>query len=193
ATPSGGPGGEFEGYTTAEDTERKILRHVFEDGDAWYRTGDLMRRDAAGFYYFVDRIGDTFRWKGENVATSEVAAALTAFPGIIEATVYGVAVPGTEGAAGMAALVVEGPWDLAELRKHLARALPTYARPLFLRIQDRIAVTATFKHQKIDLVREGFDPAASGDAAYFDDPSQQAYVRLDDALFERIKAGAVRL
>ena len=166
---------------------------MFERGDAWYRTGDLMRADASGYFYFVDRIGDTFRWKGENVATSEVAAAITAFPGIAEAIVYGVPVPGTEGAAGMAALVVDGTLDLPELRKHLARALPAYARPLFLRIQDRIAVTATFKHQKTELVREGFDPAASGDAIYFDDPSQQAYVRLDGALFERIEAGRIRL
>jgi fatty-acyl-CoA synthase len=184
---------EFEGYTDAAASRRKILRNVFERGDAWYRTGDLMRADASGYFYFVDRIGDTFRWKGENVASCEVAAAITTFPGISEATVYGVPIPGTEGAAGMAALVADCALDLAGLRKHLASALPAYARPLFLRIQDSIAVTATFKHQKTDLVRQGFDPAASGDAIYFDDPSQQAYVRLDDALFERIKAGAVRL
>src|SRR5580692_4637750 len=184
---------EFEGYSDAAASQKKILRDVFERGDAWYRTGDLMRADAGGYFYFVDRIGDTFRWKGENVATSEVAAAITAFPGISEATVYGVQVPGTEGAVGMAALVVDGTLDLPELRQHLARMLPSYARPLFLRIQERIAVTATFKHQKNELIREGFDPAASGDAIYFDDPSQQAYVHLDSALFERIKAGAVRL
>jgi fatty-acyl-CoA synthase len=184
---------EFEGYTDAAATQKKVLRDVFERGDAWYRTGDLMRADASGYFYFVDRIGDTFRWKGENVASCEVAAAIMAFPGVSEATVYGVPIPGTEGAAGMAALVVDGALDLAEMRQHLARALPAYARPLFLRIQDSIAVTATFKHQKTELVRQGFDPAASGDAVYFDDPSQQAYVRLDNALFERIKAGAVRL
>jgi fatty-acyl-CoA synthase len=183
----------FEGYTDAAASQKKILRDVFERGDAWYRTGDLMRADAGGYFYFVDRIGDTFRWKGENVATSEVAAAITAFTGITEATVYGVPVAGTEGAAGMAALVADGTLDLPELRKHLARVLPTYARPRFLRIQDRIAVTATFKHQKNELMREGFDPAATDDAIYFDDPSQQAYVRLDGALFERIKVGAVRL
>ena len=141
-------GGEFEGYTSAADTERKILRDVFEAGDAWYRTGDLMRMDAGGFFYFVDRIGDTFRWKGENVATSEVAAALMEFPGIREATVYGVAVPGTEGAAGMATLVADGALDFAELRRHLARRLPAYARPLFLRLKDRIDTTATFKHRQ---------------------------------------------
>jgi fatty-acyl-CoA synthase len=184
---------EFEGYTDAAASQKKILRDVFERGDAWYRTGDLMRADTSGYFYFVDRIGDTFRWKGENVASCEVAAALTAFSGIAEATVYGVPVPSTEGAAGMAALVVDGTLDLPELRRHLARILPPYARPLFLRIQDRIAVTATFKHQKAELVREGFDPAASGGAIYFDDPSQQAYVQLDGGLFERIKAGAVRL
>jgi fatty-acyl-CoA synthase len=186
-------GAEFEGYTDAAASQKKILRDVCERGDAWYRIGDLMRADAGGYFYFVDRIGDTFRWKGENVASCEVAAAITAFPGIIEATVYGVQIPCTDGAAGMAALVVHGTLDLPELRKHLARVLPPYARPLFLRVQARIAVTATFKHQKAELVREGFDPTATGDAIYFDDPSQQAYVRLDGALFERIKAGAVRL
>jgi fatty-acyl-CoA synthase len=187
------PGSDFEGYTDRGASEQKIIRNVFEPGDAWYRTGDLMRQDAGGFFYFVDRIGDTFRWKGENVASSEVATALTAFSGISEATVYGVTVPGTEGSAGMAALVTDGTLDLAQLRAHLARLLPAYARPLFLRIQDRIAATATFKHQKSDLVREGFDPAAMDDPLYFDDPSQHAYVRLDGALYERIVAGNVCL
>src|SRR5262249_49692508 len=98
-----GIGGRFEGYTGATETERKILRDVFKRGDAWFRTGDLMRKDAAGFYYFVDRVGDTFRWQGENVSTAEVAEAIGAFPGVAEATVYGVAVPGLDGRAGMAA------------------------------------------------------------------------------------------
>jgi fatty-acyl-CoA synthase len=186
-------GGDFEGYTSAEDTERKILRDVFEPGDAWYRTGDLMRMDASGFYYFVDRVGDTFRWKGENVATSEVADAIMAFPGVLETTAYGVAVPGTEGAAGMAVLVGEDNLDLAKLRKHLAERLPPYARPLFLRLKDGIDVTGTFKHKKSDLIREGFDPRAMPDAIYFDDPAQQAYVRLDPALHARICAGEFRL
>jgi fatty-acyl-CoA synthase len=186
-------GGAFEGYTSAEDTERKIVRDVVERGDAWFRTGDLMRRDAAGFYYFVDRIGDSFRWKGENVATTEVAEAMAAFPGVSEAVVYGVAVPGTEGAAGMATLVARGALDLAALRAHLTERLPSYARPLFLRIKDRIEVTATFKHQKTDLVREGFDPAATADAIYVDDPARQSYVRLDGGLYRRIQAGGVRL
>jgi fatty-acyl-CoA synthase len=186
-------GGAFEGYTSAEDSKRKIVRDVVERGDAWFRTGDLMRRDAAGFYYFVDRIGDSFRWKGENVATTEVAEAMASFPGVSEAAVYGVTVPGTEGNAGMAALVADGVLDLAALRAHLAQRLPSYARPLFLRIKDRIEVTATFKHQKSDLVREGFDPAATADAIYVDDPARQSYVRLDAGLYRRIQAGDVRL
>ena len=148
ADPSAAAGGEFEGYTSAADTERKILRDVFEPGDAWFRTGDLMRMDAQGFYYFVDRIGDTFRWKGENVATSEVAAVLAEFPGVKAATAYGVAVPGAEGKAGMAALAADVALDLAELRAHLVRRLPAYARPVFLRLTDRIDATETFKQKK---------------------------------------------
>jgi fatty-acyl-CoA synthase len=169
---------------------------VFEPGDAWFRTGDLMRMDSGGFYYFVDRIGDTYRWKGENVATSEVADAIMAFPGIAETTVYGVAVPGTEGAAGMAVLVgknLNENLNLVALRQHLVSRLPPYARPLFLRIKDGIDVTGTFKHQKSDLVREGFDPKATQDAIYFDDPQRQAYVPLDPALHAKIAAGGVRL
>jgi fatty-acyl-CoA synthase len=188
-----GPARDFEGYADAAATKQKIMRDVFSRGDAWYRTGDLMRMDAAGYVYFVDRIGDTFRWKGENVATSEVAAAINAFPGIIEATVYGVAVPGTEGAAGMAALVVDGTLNLEEFRKHLAQRLPPYARPLFIRLKDCIAATATFKHNKLDLVREGFDPRKFREPIYFDDPTQEAFVPLDAALFDRIAASQVRI
>jgi fatty-acyl-CoA synthase len=186
-------GGAFEGYTSEKESERKILRNVFEHGDAWYRTGDLMRKDEAGFFYFVDRIGDTFRWKGENVATSEVAEAIMAFPGITEATVYGVAVPGTEGAAGMAAIVIDGPLDFAQLRKHLLDQLPAYARPLFLRLRDKIDATGTFKHAKHELQRSGYDPGATTDPIYFADPESQSFVQLDPALHARIAAGAVRL
>jgi len=186
-------GQAFEGYTDGAATEKKILRDVFERGDAWFRTGDLVRQDAGGFCYFVDRIGETFRWKGENVSASEVAAALSEFPGILEATVYGVPVPGAEGAAGMAELVTDGPLDFTQLHAHLAERLPAYAQPLFLRIQDRIAVTGTFKHQKADLVRESFDPAATPDATYFCDPNARAYVQIDTALFERIQTGTIRL
>jgi len=186
-------GAEFEGYSSAVETERKILRDVFEPGDAWYRTGDLMRMDGGGFFYFVDRIGDTFRWKGENVATSEVAAAILTFPGIIEAAVYGVSIPGTEGAAGMAAIVADGALDVGALRRHLRERLPPYARPLFLRLKERIEVTATFKQNKNELMRDGFDPAKTKDALYFDDMSQRNFIPLDGALYRLIATGEVRL
>lgn len=182
-------GGRFDGYTSEEASEKKILRSVFKPGDAWFRTGDLMRKDEAGFFYFVDRIGDTFRWKGENVATSEVSEALCAFPGIHEANVYGVAIPGADGRAGMATLVAEADLDLFALRAHLADALPEYARPLFLRIRNEMATTGTFKHTKTDLVRQGYDPAATPDPIFFNDPEQSAFVRVDDGVYKRIQRG----
>src|SRR5204862_796657 len=110
----------FDGYTRAADSEKKILHDVFEKGDAWFRTGDLMRRDALGYFSFVDRIGDTFRWKGENVSTNDVAEALNVVPGVKEANVYGVAVPGHDGRAGMAALVAGPGFDITDLAKNLA-------------------------------------------------------------------------
>ncbi|HTR35289.1 MAG TPA: long-chain-acyl-CoA synthetase [Bryobacteraceae bacterium] len=182
-------GARFEGYTDTEASDKKVLRDVFQPGDAWFRTGDLMRKDERGFFYFVDRAGDTFRWKGENVATSEVAEALCSFPGIKEANVYGVEIPGADGRAGMAALVAADGLDLAALRVHLAGRLPAYAHPLFLRIRNQVEVTATFKYTKFELARQGYDPAATSDPIYFNDPGEQAFIRLDQALYDRIRAG----
>ena len=186
------PGARFDGYTDAQASEKKILRDVLKPGDAWFRTGDLMRKDAKGYFYFVDRIGDTFRWKGENVATTEVAETLARCPGVRDATVYGVAIPGADGRAGMAALVVDDDFDLAALHRHVAACLPSYARPVFVRIRAELATTGTFKHRKDELAREGYDPAATSDAIYVSDPQQQAYVRVDGALFERIQRGQLR-
>src|SRR5262249_22281652 len=157
----------------------------------WFRTGDLMRKDAQGYFYFVDRIGDTFRWKGENVATSEVEEAIGRCPGVRDATVYGVEIPGTDGRAGMAALVVAAGFDLGALRRHLDASLPSYARPVFVRIRAELETTGTFKHQKSELVREGYDPASTGDAIYFSDPQQQSYVRVDERTFELFRTGSV--
>jgi fatty-acyl-CoA synthase len=187
------PANRFEGYADATDSERKILRDVFAPGDAWFRTGDLMRRDKRGYFYFVDRIGDTFRWKGENVSTAEVAETICRFGGIRDATVYGVAVPGHEGRAGMAAVVVDDAVDLAALRADLHALLPGYARPLFLRVRREIELTMTFKQKKTDLVAQGFDPGMTTDAIYFDDPRQSAYVRLDPARYQDIVDGKIRL
>jgi fatty-acyl-CoA synthase len=185
--------GRFEGYADSEATSRKILRNVFKEGDAWYRTGDLMRRDESGFYYFVDRIGDTYRWKGENVSTAEVLSALTASRGVLDGVVYGVAVPGTDGRAGMAALVVDSEFDLAAFRAEVAARLPAYARPLFLRLLRGVDFTGTFKPRKQELMQAGFDPALVTDPLYFDDPRSRAYAPLDEALYTAILAGGIRI
>jgi fatty-acyl-CoA synthase len=187
------PAGRFEGYSNAVDNEAKILHDVFAQGDSWFRSGDLMRRDAEGYFYFIDRVGDTFRWKGENVSTTEVSEVICVFAGIHEANVYGVEVRGHEGRAGMAAIVCDQDLNLADLRSFLTAHLPDYARPLFLRIQGEIDATATFKQRKISLVKDGFDPVHIKDVLFFDDPRTGAYVRLDDTLYKQIVSGEVRL
>ena len=192
ADPSN-PGSRFEGYTNKEASEKRILRNVFMQGDAWVRSGDLMRLDESGFFYFVDRVGDTFRWKGENVATSEVEESICAFSGVEQANVYGVEVAGAEGRAGMAALVVNENFDLAEFYEYLASRLPSYARPLFLRIRTEIETTGTFKQTKSGLARESFNPSGIPDVLYFNQSDQRAFVGLDQALFDRIQSGEVRV
>jgi fatty-acyl-CoA synthase len=185
--------GRFEGYADPEASARKVLRNVFKEGDAWYRTGDLMRRDERGFYYFVDRVGETYRWKGENVSTAEVLTAVTACRGVIDAVVYGVSVPGTDGRAGAAALKVNAEFDLPAFRAEVALRLPPYARPVFLRIVSTLEATATFKPRKQDLVQAGFDPGRISDPLYFDDTRSQRYVPLDAALFAAISSGGLRI
>jgi fatty-acyl-CoA synthase len=183
----------FEGYTNAEATEKKILRDAFDKGDAYFRTGDLLRLDQEGFFYFVDRIGDTFRWKGENVATSEIAEVIGVHPGILEANVYGVAVEGADGRAGMAALVANENLDLEALGRRIDAELASYARPLFIRILPEMEITGTFKHRKVDLVRDGFDPSKISDPLYFRDPDKGSYQPLDLETYERIQSGAIRI
>ncbi len=189
------PANRFEGYADKSATETKILRDVFEKGDAWFRSGDLLKRDADGYFYFIDRIGDTYRWKGENVATSEVSEAISVFPGIAECNVYGVQVPGHEGRAGMAAIVLDdgAELDLEALRDHLASQLPDYARPVFLRLRAALEHTGTFKQRKIDLVKEGADPASVFDPLYLFHPGEKRFVRLDSELYAAIGEGRVRL
>jgi fatty-acyl-CoA synthase len=187
------PGARFEGYATSIETEKKILHDVFDKGDVWFRTGDLMRKDKDGYFYFVDRIGDTFRWKGENVSTTEVEEAIGAFDGALEANVYGVQIPGHDGRAGMAAIVAKDNFNLTAFHDHLARRLPDYARPIFLRTRTSIDVTATFKQKKVDLVAQDFDLSLISDPIYFNDPAAKAFVRLDAALSDRIRTGQVRL
>ncbi len=187
------PTARFDGYAAPSDNLSKIMRDVFEPGDAWFRSGDLMRRDRDGYYYFADRVGDTFRWKGENVATGEVAETLTAFPGVVETNVYGVPIPGCDGRAGMAALVADRAIDMAALHAFMRERLPPHARPIFLRMRREIDVTSTFKHRKIELTRQGFDPATIGDPLFFCDPRSEAFVPLDEVLYNAIVTGMVRI
>jgi fatty-acyl-CoA synthase len=182
----------FTGYADKAATEKKILHDVFDKGDAWFRTGDLMRADGDGYLYFVDRIGDTFRWKGENVATSEVSERLSAVAGVKEVNVYGVPVGELDGKAGMASLVAGAEFEIAALAEYVDRELPAYARPIFVRLQPEIETTGTFKYRKIDLVQEGFDPAKIKDPLYFRDPAK-GYVKLTKAVHAKILAGGYRL
>lgn len=187
------PAQRFDGYANKEETERKILRDVMEPGDAWFRTGDLMKKDALGYFFFIDRIGDTFRWKGENVSTSEVGETINVFPGVREANVYGVAVQHHDGRAGMAVVVADEDLDLSGLREHICTQLPAYAQPLFLRIRKEIEVTGTFKQKKVELRKDGFDPDRIADDVYFNDAAAGRFVRLDAGLYRRIQSGEVRI
>ncbi|OYW25704.1 MAG: long-chain-acyl-CoA synthetase, partial [Caulobacter sp. 12-67-6] len=165
---------------------------VFAKGDAWFRTGDLMRTDGDDYIYFVDRIGDTFRWKGENVATSEVSERLAGVPGVLEVNVYGVQIGDLDGKGGMASLVVGPEFDIATLADYVDRELPGYARPIFVRLQREIETTGTFKYRKIDLVTDGFDPAKTRDPLYFRDPAK-GYVKITKTVHAKIVAGGFKL
>lgn len=182
----------FEGYNSESETKKKILTNVFEDGDMWFRTGDLMKKDAQGYIYFVDRVGDTFRWKGENVATNEVSEVFAKADGVDMVNVYGVEVPGTDGKAGMAALTVSDEIDFSTLHTWLCERLPKYAVPLFLRIQKEAETTGTMKYRKVDLVKEGFDPKKCDEPLWFFDPDEGRYVELNADAFETINSGAVK-
>jgi fatty-acyl-CoA synthase len=183
---------EYAGYADKAASEKKVLRDVFVKGDAWFATGDLMRQDEEGYFYFVDRVGDTFRWKGENVSTSEVADQLTSLPGVTEAIVYGVKVGDLDGRAGMASLVVTPDFDIATFAAGVDAKLAPYARPVFVRLQPAAEITGTFKYRKIDLVTDGFDPARIGQPLYVRD-SDKGYVAVTPAVFEQITTGALRL
>lgn len=187
---------QFLGYAGNQaQSEKKLLRDVFQAGDIYFNTGDLLLHDHRDFLYFRDRIGDTYRWKGENVSTTEVSEVLGLLDFIQEANVYGVTVPGYEGRAGMAAIVLKqdhkcnGP----KLYNHLVKTLPAYAWPWFLRIQSSLDVTETFKQQKIKLVQEGFNPDVTQDLLYFLDVSQKDYILLTVCLYDDIVSGKIKL
>jgi fatty-acyl-CoA synthase len=181
---------EFRGYTDAEATSKKVVNNVFEHGDRYYRSGDLMRYDEQDYFFFVDRIGDTYRWKGENVSTAEVADVLSQTPGIREVTVCGVHVPGMEGQAGLAGVVCEGSLDLGELWR-VAQELPAYAQPRFVRVMDGFSTTATFKVQKTALRKEGIDPVAQAGRIHV--RQDTGYVPLTVAVWRDVQEGRARL
>eukprot|EP01118_Nematostelium_gracile_P009623 TRINITY_DN3255_c0_g1_i2.p1 TRINITY_DN3255_c0_g1~~TRINITY_DN3255_c0_g1_i2.p1 ORF type:complete len:670 (-),score=150.90 TRINITY_DN3255_c0_g1_i2:798-2708(-) len=184
---------DFAGYTDKKASEKKIVRDVLEKGDEYFRTGDLVRKDVKGHYYFVDRIGDTFRWKGENVSTGEVENVINGVPGIVEVNVYGVAVPGTDGRCGMASIRVDkDTFSLNELYNTVMRELPSYAAPLFVRIKEEMEITGTFKHKKTDLVQQGFDPNVVKDALYFRNDKERSFVELTTTLYNEICNGTTR-
>ncbi|MES2870485.1 MAG: long-chain-acyl-CoA synthetase [Pseudomonadota bacterium] len=170
-------GGRFEGYTSEAATESKIRRDVFQTGDAYWSSGDLLRYDDEGYFYFVDRIGDTFRWKSENVSTLEVADTLSDLPGLELINVYGVQVPEHEGRAGMAAVLMQAGqtfdpqafYDLTEAR------LPRYAAPIFVRVSAAADLTSTFKLRKVDLQRQGYAPGLFSDPLFVRDESNRTY------------------
>ena len=188
----------FEGYTNAEATEQKVLRNALEEGDAWFNTGDLIREIDVGYalgyphYQFVDRVGDTFRWKSENVSTTEVGEIINGHPRVQLCNVYGVAVPNADGRAGMAALTLAqgaGTLDMDDFSAYVNRELPAYARPVFLRIQSEIDLTGTFKMVKGELKREGYNLDAVADPLYVMKPASATYESLDAEFSAKIAAG----
>ncbi|XP_066491718.1 long-chain fatty acid transport protein 2 isoform X1 [Tiliqua scincoides] len=186
----------FSGYAGAKSqTEKKKLRDVFQKGDLYFNSGDLLMINHDNFIYFHDRVGDTFRWKGENVATTEVADILGLVDFIEEVNVYGVSVPGHEGRIGMAAIRLANGREFIGERayRHVVDYLPNYARPRFVRIQDAIEVTGTFKHRKVQLAQEGFNPAEIKDILYFLDDKEKSYVPLTMDIYNAICNNSLKL
>ncbi len=179
----------FDGYVDKGATDSKVVRNVFRRNDRYFNTGDILQLHDDSWVSFADRVGDTFRWKGENVSTNEVAEVLNGAKGVLESNVYGVTVPGAEGRAGMASINVNGELDLEEFARYVVSRLPVYQRPYFLRLQQEMRITGTFKHQKTGYRDEGFDPNKVQDPLYFLDGDK--YVPIDQTLFQRIQAGEI--
>jgi citronellyl-CoA synthetase len=179
----------FDGYTDPEKTEEKILRNVFVSGDAWFNSGDLMRDQGFKHVQFVDRLGDTFRWKGENVSTTEVENSISQFASISDAIVYGVEVPETNGRAGMAAIWLKPgeSFDAQAFFNYAQSVLPAYAVPLFVRVaKDAMETTGTFKYKKTELKKQAFDIRKMNDEVWVCLPKTKAYQKIDTALLNKI-------
>ena len=191
---------KYFGYLGNEKgSSSKILRNVVKKDDAWYRTGDLQRMDSDGRWWFMDRVGDTFRWKSENVSTAEVSEAVGDHPAITEANCYGVQLPNHDGRAGCAALVLSqgetlSPETCADLARHTLKRLPRYAVPIFLRVMKHVEITGTHKHQKVQLRNEGVDPNKVGeDEIFWLQPGSQRYEKFEEKDWRKIVGGEARL
>ncbi|XP_023952988.1 long-chain fatty acid transport protein 1 [Bicyclus anynana] len=188
------PSRAFLGYVDKEASDKKIVRDVLSHGDSAFISGDVLVADELGYLYFRDRTGDTFRWRGENVSTTEVEAAISRVADQRDAVVYGVEIPDIEGRAGMCGIVdTDGSLDLDKLAKDIAKDLPKYARPVFIRIMKTMDMTATFKLRKVDLQKEGYDPNKVTDKLFYFDPKLNKYVSLGPEEFDQIVSGKIRL
>jgi fatty-acyl-CoA synthase len=178
----------FDGYSNSVASEKKLLRNVFERGDCWFRTGDLMRCDSQRYFYFVDRIGDTFRWKSENVSTTEVEQQLSLYDEAELISIYGVKIPQQEGRAGMAAITMKlgCAFDANTFYAIVAANLPSYAQPLFVRVCAHMDMTATFKLRKIDYQRQGYNPNAFTDQLFLLDKANQTYTAYNSDLLNAL-------
>jgi acyl-CoA synthetase (AMP-forming)/AMP-acid ligase II len=192
------PLNRFDGYSDNNSTKKKILENVFAKGDKYFNSGDLLYRDNFGFFFWSDRVGDTFRWKGENVSTTEVENAIGGLSQLIsEVVVYGVEVPNCDGKVGMASIslredVSTTHWH-TELHMTMKEHLPVYARPVFFRIQDKMQVTSTFKHQKADLVKDSYNPTnVKTDPLYFYSTKDGSFVSLDEDIYNSINNGSIK-
>ncbi|MCO8067166.1 long-chain-acyl-CoA synthetase [Acinetobacter schindleri] len=183
----------FDGYTDPEKNKSVIMKDVFCKGDAYFNTGDLVRDIGFRHAQFVDRLGDTFRWKGENVSTTEVENMLTEYDKIVEAVVYGVEIPNTNGRAGMAAITLKpeaelNDTDLKEMLSCFKKCLPAYSVPVFLRIQQQVETTGTFKYQKNKLKEQAFDPSKTNERLLVCLPGADAYCDVTPEVFTNIQA-----
>ncbi|XP_021961206.1 long-chain fatty acid transport protein 4 [Folsomia candida] len=184
---------DFEGYADKSSTGGKILENAFRKGDSWFRSGDVLVQDELGYFFFRDRKGDTFRWKGENCSTAEVESIISTISGLKGTTVFGVEVPGTDGRAGMAVMSdPENSLDLHQLAIGVIKSLPSYARPLFLRIlTTEIEMTGTYKLKKNEYQKSGFNLNLIQDKVYFFNGKQ--YLQMDKQMHEDIISGKIRV
>ena len=184
----------YDGYNNQKATNKKMMRDVFKKGDLFFKSGDILRMDEEGYLYFCDRTGDTFRWKGENVSTTEVEGIMQKILSLKDVVAYGVLIPGIEGRAGMATVVSdEATLNLPNLYVKLSESLPRYAVPLFIRLSDSMAITGTFKLKKTQVRDEGYDLERVSDPVFFLHPTSRQYVRLTEELVQQINEGKLRL